>query len=50
MKDQLSRRRLHMGCGENLVGRLRVPEPRPASASTQSEPRRAEPAPRRGRK
>jgi hypothetical protein len=39
-----------MGCGENLVGRLRVPEPRPENAATQSAPRRVNDAPRRGRK
>ena len=50
MKDQLSRRRLHMGCGENLVGRLRVPETRPETATASTAPRRADPAPRRGRK
>jgi hypothetical protein len=50
MKYQPSQRRLHMGCGENLVGRLRVPEPRPESATAQSAPRRENAAPRRGRR
>ncbi len=50
MKYQPSQRRLHMGCGENLVGRLRVPEPRPETTAAPSAPRRVDAAPRRGRK
>lgn len=50
MRYQPSQRRLHMGCGENLVGRLRVPESRPETAPAPAAPRRANHAPRRGRK